>query len=214
MASVKWYDNQMNSFTRKGRITLSTGLNRLIATVMMVAGLLAGCGSAGNSANNGTETGFGISGKINLASGAAVSGITVNLYKSAYIIHSYSSVGGKKFSTMDSNGVESVTIGPLVKSATTDQNGKYGFIGVQSGIYTIHPIPGTYVFKWSQIPTRDNIGVITVTDSGMVYIYNPDGLGNKLSQDGTVIYNIGTPFAITGNALTGQDFEASLPGGI
>jgi hypothetical protein len=174
---------------------------------------LIGCGSAGSSASGGDSGGFTVTGKISLADGTPVSGALVKLYKTSYTIYSIDTVDRKIYSTRDATGAESVSLDSVIQSATTDVHGIYSFSGVFGGIYTIQPTPVPYVFKWSLVPTRSNIGVMTITGSGTVYIYNPEGIGNKLSDDGTIIYNTGTPFSITNNMLDGQDFEASLPGG-
>jgi len=154
---------------------------------------------------------FSISGKIILAGGTPINGATVNLYKTSYTIFTIDSTF---FSTRNSSGIESITLDSApVQSATTNVQGIYSFPGVRSGKYTIVPTSGTYVFKWSLVPTRSTIGVLALTENGMVYTYNPEGSGNQLSGDGTIIFNTGIPFSITNNALSGQDFEASLPGG-
>lgn len=153
---------------------------------------------------------FTVTGKISLADGTPVSGAAVRLFKTSYTIYS---IDNTLYSTRDLSGLESIKLDAAFVQSTTDGQGVYSFTGVLSGKYTIVPTSNTHVFKWSQVPTRSSIGVSTITDGGAVYIYNPDGLGNKLSTDGTIIYNIGTPFTITNNTLDGQDFEASLPGG-
>lgn len=167
--------------------------------------LLAGCG--GSSAGGG-DSGYTIAGKISLAGGAPLSGATVKLFKTSYTIYTIDSY----YSTRDSNFQESVHLDSEVQSVTTDASGNYRFTGVTSGSYTTQATASGYVFKWSHVPTRSSIGVVSITDSGTVYIYNPEGSGNKLSADGTKIYNTDAPFTITGNTLDGQDFEASQPG--
>jgi len=170
--------------------------------------LLIGCGGGGTADSDGG--GFTVRGKITLVDGAPFEGATVKLYKTSYTIHTIDGF----YSTRDSSGLESILLNPDFVQSTTNGQGEYRFTGLSSGKYTIVPTSNTHVFKWSNVPTRNNIGVVAITDSGMVYIYNPDGLGNKLSEDGTIIYNIGTPFTITGNVLDGQNFMASLPGGV
>lgn len=184
----------------------------LIVLVTMISLVLGGCGSGG-SASNAENGGFTVAGKISLADGTPVSGALVKLYKTSYTIYAIDAVDRKIYSTRDATGRESVSLDTVIQSATTDVHGIYSFSGVSGGKYTIQPIPATYVYKWSQVPTRSSIGVTTITDNGTVYIYNPEGTGNNLSVDGTIIFNIGTPFTITNNLLDGQDFEASLPGG-
>lgn len=175
--------------------------------------LLFGCGSDSSSTNSDASSGFTVTGKISLADGTPVSGASVKLYKTSYTIYSIDAVDRKIYSTRDATGAESVRLDSVTQSATTDAHGIYSFSGVSNGNYTIQPTSVEYVFKWSQVPTRSNIGVISITDSGTVYVYNPEGTGNKLSVDATIIYNTDPPFAITGNSLSGMDFEASLPGG-
>lgn len=162
---------------------------------------------------DGNGGGFTVTGKISLADSTLIKGATVSLYKTSYTIYTFSKANGDPlYTTMNSNGIDSVSLASAPQSTTsTGENGVYSFTGVQGGSYTIVPTSATYVFKWSQVPTRNNIGVITVTGSGTVYIYNPEGLGNTIV--GTIIYNTGTPFTITGNVLDGQDFIASVPGG-
>lgn len=161
---------------------------------------------------DGNGGGFTVTGKISLADGTLIKGATVSLYKTSYTIYPFFKANGDPlYTTMNSNGIDSVSLASAPQSTTsTGENGVYSFIGVQGGSYTIVPTSATYVFKWSQVPTRNIIGVITITDSGTVYIYNPEGLGNTIV--GTIIYNTGT-LTITGNVLDGQDFIASVPGG-
>lgn len=153
---------------------------------------------------------FSFTGKIALADGTPVSGAVVKLYKTSYTIYTIDTVF---YSTRDLSGLESIRLDTAFVQSSTNEQGVYSFSGVQSDKYTIVPTSETYVFKWSREPTRSDIGVITITESGMVYIYNPEGGGNQLSDDGTIIYNTGIPFVISGNTLDGQDFEAALPGG-
>lgn len=153
---------------------------------------------------------FSFTGKIALADGTPVSGAVVKLYKTSYTIYT---IDNTFYTTRDLNGLESIRLDTAFVQSSTNEQGVYSFSGVLSDNYTIVPTSETYVFKWSRVPTRSSIGVITITESGMVYIYNPEGSGNKLSDDGSIIYNTGIPFAITGNMLDGLDFEAALPGG-
>lgn len=155
---------------------------------------------------------FNITGKISLADGTPITGATVNLFKTSYTIFTIPNT--LLVSTRNLSGIETTTLDPApVLSATTNAQGIYSFPGVRSDKYTIVPTSGTYVFKWSLVPTRSTIGVIALTESGMVYTYNPEGSGNQLSPDGTIIFNIGVPFSIANNTLNGQDFEAAVPGG-
>lgn len=186
------------------RYTLS-----LIFLVILLP-LLVGCGSGGGNGTGGDTGGIAVTGRISLFGGSPLAGATVKLYKTSYTVYSIDSVF---YSTKSSTGLESVHLDSEVQSVTTDASGNYKFSGVPSGNYTIQATASGYVFKWSHVPTRSSIGVVSITDNGTVYIYNPEGSGNQLSADGTKIYNTDTPFTITGNTLDGQDFEASQPGG-
>jgi hypothetical protein len=176
----------------------------VLAVILLLPLCLIGCGGGGTDGGDGGSGGsFTITGKITTDNGLnPIADATVTLYKSRYEIYEVDGLYGA-----------TVVSPEIVQTVATNGQGVYSFTGVHSGPYTIEPTSTTYVFKWSQVPTRDNIGVITITDSGIAYTYNPEGLHNTVSPDGTIIYNIGTPFTITGNVLTGQDFEASLPGG-
>ena len=178
--------------------------------------LLIGCGGGGASPspNPGPDpgsSGFTITGKITSSSGPT-SGATVELFNTEYLIYTIDGL----YSTRNPNsippGAESVKlVGPAAQTVSTNSLGAYSFTGVPSGRYTIVASSNTYVFKWSQIPTRRDIGVVTITADGNVYIYNPEGSNNRLFGQ-TVIYNTGEPFPIANKTLGGLDFEASLPG--
>jgi len=155
---------------------------------------------------------FTTTGSIAFANGTPSNSTTVKLYKTSYTIYSTATVSGKLYSTRDASGAESVTIGPLTQETTTTSNGVYTFSGVPSGNYTIVPSKQGYLFKSVLIPTLDRIGVLTITENGTVYLYNPEGSGNQLSADGKIIYNT-LPLTLPGSVLSNQDFEASLPGG-
>ncbi|MGB9080578.1 MAG: hypothetical protein WCD00_04715 [Desulfuromonadaceae bacterium] len=182
-----------------------------IVVTAIVSLLLAGCG--GGSGSGGAEGGgsvgggFTVTGKITLADGTPINGATVKLYKTSYTIYTIDTF----YSTRDLSGLESIKLDSVFLQSTTNEQGVYSFAGVYSGNYTIVPTSSVYVFKWSLEPTRSTIGVVTITDSGTIYIYNPEGTGNKV--EGAIIYNTGAPYTITNNILDGQDFEASLPGG-
>jgi hypothetical protein len=90
----------------------------------------------------------------------------------------------------------------------------YSFTGLHSGKYIIKPVAGTYVYQWSLVPSRNDIGVLSVTENGMVYVYNPDVTVNNITQDGSIIYNTVAPTAISGTILNGLDFEAVQSGGV
>jgi hypothetical protein len=163
---------------------------------------------------------FTVAGKISLTGGTPISAVTVNLYKTSFSIYS-TTVNNKVFySTKNANGESVKKIDSVVKSVTTDSSGIYSFTGVSSGKYTIQPTFATYAFKWKLESSRGDTGVITITDSGSAYLYNPDESNfgnNKLSFDRTVIYNtvVNQPFSIKDGATNYFDFEAlSGAGGI
>lgn len=184
----------------------------MMSAAVVLSLCLMGCGSSG-STDNGT-TGFTVSGKINLVNGAPVSGATVTLFKTSYTIYPIVLSDRTLYGTRDSNGVESVKVETAGRSVVTDTNGTYSFTGVSSGNYTIQASLGTYLFKGALVQTSRTIGVVTITDNGTVYVYNSEGSGNMLSPDNAIIYNTVEPFLITDRTLAGQDFIASLPGGI
>lgn len=172
---------------------------------------LGGCGGGGGGGNE-TAT-FKIDGSIAFADGSTSNRTTVNLYKTSYTIYSTATVAGKLYGTRNAAGKESVDFDvnkPLQTATAT--NGVYTFTGVQSGNYTIRPETDAYLYKSVNIPTLDRIGVLTITENGTVYLYNPEGTGNQLTSDGKIIYNT-VPFTLSGNVLTNQDFDASQPGG-
>jgi len=177
---------------------------------------LGGCGSGGGGGGGETAS-FAVSGSVAFATGSPGNSATtaVKLYKTSYTIYSTATVSGKLYGiygTRNAAGTESVTLDlqPLQSTAVT--NGLYTFTGVPSGNYTIVPSLQGYLFKSVTIPTLDRIGVLAITENGTAYLYNPEGTGNQLSSDGKIIYNT-APLTLTGNVLSNQDFEASLPGG-
>lgn len=186
----------------------------MMAVAVILSHCLMGCGSGSSNNADPANGDFAVSGKISLTDGTPLSGATVTLYKTSYTIYPIVLSDRTLYGTRDSNGVESVKPESVGRSVTTDANGNYTFSGVKSGNYTIQASSGTYVFKWSRVQTSSSIGVVTITDSGMAYVYNPEGSGNMLSADNAVIYNTFEPFQITDRTLVGQDFKASLPGGI
>jgi len=204
-----------NRFYEEGRKNMLYSYATAIVLTVLLPLLLFGCGGGSSSSANG-NAGFTVTGKISLANGTPIKGATVNLYKTSYTIYSTASVNGHLYGTVNSNGVESVSLVPMPPPTTTDVNGVYSFTGLPGGNYTIQPSSTTYVFKWSSVPTLGTIGVITITDSGMTYVYNPEGTGNMLFADGangSIIYNnTVSPFALT-NSGQYFNFEASLPGG-
>ena len=71
------------------------------------------------------------------------------------------------------------------------------------------PLLSGYVFN------PDKSSVISITDSGSIYVYDPAKTGNlvigiPLTPD-SIIYNSTLP--ITGTTVI-QDFTASIPGGV
>lgn len=176
--------------------------------------VISGCGGGGGGGvagavpvNNGTTGGFTVAGKVTLADGTPLSGVSVNIYKTTYSI----------YSTTGLYGANSISTS-VTPSATllTSADGSYAFKNILSGNYTITPKSPFYLFKWKQVPTKDSIGVLTLTDSLLAYVFNPDGsIGflNKLSPDRTIIYNTTEPVPFTNNMLKEQDFEGAVPGG-
>lgn len=184
--------------------------------------LLAGCGvdskdvgitSSGNNSYIGS--GYSVTGKISLANSEPIVGATVNIYKTSYKIYSTSIHGKVFYGTKDSSGTESIKISSSRISKQTNNQGIYTFSGMSSGNYTIQPTKSEYDFTWLKVqPAKNEYGIITITKSGMVYIYNPNNVtsaDNQVSGDGTIIYNIDEPCAVTYNTLTAQDFLATLP---
>jgi hypothetical protein len=170
---------------------------------------LGGCG--GGSGGDGIPA-FTISGTIAFANGSPSNSTTVRLYKTSYAIYSTATASGSLYSTRNATGAESVTLASVAKETATATDGSYTFSGVTSGNYTIVPSRQGYLFKSVKIPTLDRIGVLTITENGTVYLYNPEGTGNQLTADRKIIYNT-APLTLPGHVLSNQDFEASLPGG-
>lgn len=183
---------------------------------LLLAGLtypLGGCGSGGGAAAGGIDpSAFSITGTVAFANGTPSTSTAVKLYQTSYTIYSTATVSGKLYSTRNATGTETVTLGPLALETTTGTDGAYTLSGLPSGNYTIVPSRPGYLFKSVLIPTLDRIGVLAITTSGTVYLYNPEGTGNQLSPDGKIIYNT-PPLNLPGHTLSSQDFEASLPGG-
>ena len=154
---------------------------------------------------------FTISGKVTL-DGSGFAGAVVTLSKTSYTIFPIDAF----FGTRNSVGTESVSLNPNgAVTQTTATDGSYAFQAVRSGNYTLTPLRSGYVFKAVAMPTMNNIGVVTITDTGTVYVYYPDGItGVHNSVIGDIIYNVYNvePFIINDHKLIGQDFFASLPG--
>lgn len=184
----------------------------LVAMLVGLTVLLGGCGGGGSTGGGVDPSAFSIAGTVAFASGAPGTNTSLKIYRTSYSIYSTATVTGKLYSTRNTSGAETVTLGPLVQSAVTDANGTYTLTGVPSGSYTIVPSRPGYLFKSVLIPTLDRIGVLTITTGGTVYLYNPEGTGNQLSADGKIIFNT-LPITLPGRLLPNQDFEASLPGG-
>ncbi|OGU16928.1 MAG: hypothetical protein A2076_17150 [Geobacteraceae bacterium GWC2_53_11] len=176
---------------------------------LTVLALLGGCGGASTDGAGGG--GFTFTGKINSA-GTPVQGASVKLYQSSFAIYSTSINGNVYYGTRNLNGVESVTFGPVVQTVATNSQGVYSFTGLHSGKYIIQPVSGTSVCLWSLVPSRTDTGVLSITENGMVYVYNPDVTVNNLTQDGLIIYNAVVSVANSGNILNGLDFEAPSGG--
>lgn len=180
-----------------------------VLMTLMAFVLLGGCGGAGSDGTGGG--GFTFTGKIN-STGAPVQGASVKLYQSSFAIYSTSINGNVYYGTRNLNGAESVTFGLVVQTVTTNSQGVYSFTGLHSGKYIIQPVSGTYVCQWPLVPSRTDTGVLTITENGMVYVYNPDVTVNNLTQDGSIIYNAVVSAATNGNTLNGLDFEAPSGG--
>lgn len=139
---------------------------------------------------------FSISGMVSLQDGSGgLAGTTVKLYKATVSIYSIYGLYGAD-----------VTVGAGLGSAITGAGGTYTLTGVKSGSYLVIPSRTGYVFNPDKTP------VITITNSGNVYLYNPEGTGNSLIGDTVngIIYN--SLFMAT-NGVIYRDFKASLPGG-
>lgn len=186
----------------------------------------SGCGGGGGGGTSaaplvtppsGPLGGFTVTGKITLADGSPLPGVSVKLFVSRYTIYSYMGV----YSTKDAGGIESLATG-TTPSATvsTAADGTYAFHNVPANNYTITPELAPYLFKWKLVPTKNSIGVLTLTDSPKGYFYDPNGTGNQITPLGpidytTIIYNTVPPFDLPGNSLSGPnlDFEGAIPGG-
>jgi len=160
---------------------------------------------------------FTVTGKITSTDGTPTAGLTVNLYKASFAIYSGTMYNGTYGTRNATSGAESVKIDSVVQSVATNNQGIYSFASVSRGSYTIQPASSdAYLFKWSLEPSRSDTGVVSITDSGMVYLYNPEEsefAKNKLSADGTIIYNAAEPFSIADGATNKLDFEASTGSG-
>lgn len=159
---------------------------------------------------------FTVTGKITSTDGTPTAGLSVNLYKASFAIYSGAMYNGTYGTRNATNGVESVKIDSVVQTVPTNNQGIYSFTSVNKGSYTIQPSSSAYLFKWSLEPSRSDTGIVSITESGMVYLYNPEEsefANNKLFADGTIISNTTEPFSITDGATNKLDFEASSGSG-
>lgn len=139
---------------------------------------------------------FTLSGTVLLQDGSGgLAGATVTLYKVTVSI----------YSTYGLYGAD-ITVGAGLGSATTGTGGAYTLTGVKSGSYLLVPSRSGYVFNPDKTP------VLTITNSGNVYFYNPENTGNSLIGDAVngIIYN---SLSVATNGTIYLDFKASLPGG-
>ena len=187
---------------RTGHFTYLSGL--LLGGFTLLATACGGGGAAGASGESGAQVGYSIAGKVAFSNGSSVSGATVKLLRSGYRIYSTAGLYGA-YTLPDTE----------LASTTTGADGSYRFSGLPGGGYSLQALspPALHlVFRWKDIPTRDLIGITTLSESGQVYVYNPDAGHNSVKNG--IIYNTGTPFTLTDKMLSGQDFEASKPGGV
>jgi hypothetical protein len=141
---------------------------------------------------------FTISGTIS-KDGAPQSGATVTLYKTTFSIYEVPNFPGH-YGTGTPVLLSSGTV-----IQTTGSDGAYSFTGIRSGSYTIVPTQTGLLFN----PEKTN--VISITDSGNAYGYDPTITGNLVTPDHSIIYN--STITITDNKLAAQNFTASIPGG-
>lgn len=142
---------------------------------------------------------FTVAGTVTL-DGTGFKGVAVTLYKTSFSIYIIDGLYGTTAPALSSTGTVTVT---------TASDGVYTFNGVRSGSYTVVPLLSGYVFN------PDKSSVISITDSGSIYVYDPAKTGNlvigiPLTPD-SIIYNSTLP--ITGTTVI-QDFTASIPGGV
>jgi len=160
-----------------------------------------------------------VTGKVTQADGTTpVAGLTVKLYKTSFAIYSGAMYKGAYGTKNATTGVESVKIDSVsLRSTQTNDQGVYSFTAVSRGSYTIQPSDPS-LYRWALDQSRSDTGVLTITESGMAYLYNPEEpqfANNKLSADGTIIYNIAGPFSLDSGASNKFDFKkSSVSGGI
>jgi hypothetical protein len=142
---------------------------------------------------------FTVTGNVSL-NGSGFPSVTVTLYKTYFSIYSIDNLYGTSTPTLQPNGTVTKTAAP---------GGVYSFTGVRSGSYTILSSQSGYLFN----PDITNAKVISITDNGNLYVYDPTATHNSVTDDQSIIYNSG-PTAITGNTVPLQNFTASLPGGV
>ncbi len=151
---------------------------------------------------------FSISGTItrmDVAPSELFAGVAVKLYKITYTTDSF----GKIYYLIDGlYGANGITR-DLVETATstTNASGAYTFTGVPAGHYSIIPGLSGFVFN------PDKIEVMSISTDGKLYKFDPTLTGNHITLDGQIIYNSG-PYVITDNNVAGQNFNASIPGGV
>ncbi|MDD2365780.1 MAG: hypothetical protein PHN84_06400 [Desulfuromonadaceae bacterium] len=223
MLNLPAYVRNSNFYEENGAC-LHIGFFRQVVALLFLAVMsvcITACGGGGGSGVtqnvvNNEADGLSISGKVVLENGNPLSNTAVNIYKATYQIYTTSIGDTVHYMTRDTSGLESVKEDSApFKAVNTDLFGNYKLSGLLAGSYTIRPKADSYVFSWGLVPVRSSGTLVTITESGMVYIYDPDETNNKLSADGTVIYNIGDPFSIAdSNILSGQNFKASASGGV
>jgi len=143
--------------------------------------------------------GYTITGKV-LFNNAALSGVSVALYKTTYEIYLVPGLDGH----YGANNIlkESVAI----VTAKTGFDGVYSLKGVSAGSYTVVPTLGGYLF------TPGSIGVISISSDGLVYLFD-EGKGGNQVTDGIngIIYN--STLTMFDNTVHEQNFAGVIPGG-
>ena len=197
-----------------GTYTISSGDSRYVFAPISVAVN----GKAETTVQVAASSAFTLTGKVTQADGTPTAGLTVKLYKASFSIYSGAMYNGSYGTKNPTSGVESVKkVASDVRSVLTNDQGIYSFTGVSGGSYTIEPSGTNSFFTWTLDPSRSDTGVISITASGMVYLYNPDEpppfANNKLSAGGTIIYNNSGIFSLDGGATSKFDFKKSSGSG-